>query len=334
MHITGFRPRSATPDEVAAYAAVQLAALAADDPGEPLPARDWLTARLTRAPSPDVRRLYWVARDAPDGPLTAVASLMLAGELDSDLAAVNIAVRPEQRRRGTGTALLRTAAAAGGSRHCLFAEGIRPGTPGAAFADFHQFAVVQHTLQLSLDLAAVSQASWDLPDPAGYRLVQWTGSAPEGLLSSYAAARNAIYEAPQGSMSFTEPEWSPARVRAEEATARDRACELWVAVAVHEQTGAVAGLTFLEVFAQEPELGRQQDTAVLAAHRGHGLGAWLKAANLRRLTAARPAVREVRTSNAADNEHMLRVNRQVGFTVTASAQNREAALADLRARLG
>jgi hypothetical protein len=45
-------------------------------------------------------------------------------------------------------------------------------------------------------------------------------------------------------------------------------------------------------------------------------------------------VREVRTSNAADNEHMLRVNRQVGFTVTASAQNREAALADLRARLG
>jgi GNAT superfamily N-acetyltransferase len=73
---------------------------------------------------------------------------------------------------------------------------------------------------------------------------------------------------------------------------------------------------------------------VLAAHRGHGLGAWLKAANLRRLTAARPVVREVRTSNAADNEHMLRVNRQVGFTVTASAQNREAALADLRARLG
>jgi ribosomal protein S18 acetylase RimI-like enzyme len=110
MHITGFRPRSATPDEVAAYAAVQLAALAADDPDEPLPARDWLTARLTRPPSPDVRRLYWIARDAPDGQLTAVASLMLAGELDSDLAAINIAVRPEQRRRGTGTALLRTAA--------------------------------------------------------------------------------------------------------------------------------------------------------------------------------------------------------------------------------
>jgi GNAT superfamily N-acetyltransferase len=203
MHITGFRPRSATPDEVAAYAAVQLAALAADDPDEPLPARDWLTARLTRPPSPDVRRLYWIARDAPDGQLTAVASLMLAGELDSDLAAINIAVRPEQRRRGTGTALLRTAAAAGGSRHCLFAEGVRAGTPGAAFADFHQFAVVQQTLLLSLDLAAVRQASWDLPDPAGYRLVQWTGSAPEDLLSSYAAARNAIYEAPQGSMSFT-----------------------------------------------------------------------------------------------------------------------------------
>jgi GNAT superfamily N-acetyltransferase len=78
----------------------------------------------------------------------------------------------------------------------------------------------------------------------------------------------------------------------------------------------------------------QEDTAVLAAHRGHGLGIWMKAANLQRLAAARPEIRRVHTSSAADNQHMLRVNHQLGFTETTSCENREVTLADLARRLG
>jgi hypothetical protein len=37
---------------------------------------------------------------------------------------------------------------------------------------------------------------------------------------------------------------------------------------------------------------------------------------------------------AADNEHMLRVNRQLGFAVDLATQIRQAPLADLAARLG
>ena len=36
------------------------------------------------------------------------------------------------------------------------------------------------------------------------------------------AARDAIRQAPRSEMSFTEPEWSPQRVRDEEATVRAR----------------------------------------------------------------------------------------------------------------
>jgi GNAT superfamily N-acetyltransferase len=161
----------------------------------------------------------------------------------------------------------------------------------------------------------------------------WTGSIPDSLLISYAAARNAIREAPRGGLSFAEPEWTPSRVRAEEGTAVARDCQLRAAVAVTEDAAQVAGLTYLEVYRSRPELAVQQDTAVLAGHRGHGLGVWLKAANLIGLTADHPAVTRVTTSNAADNEHMLRVNQALGFVTEARTEIREARLPELTTRL-
>jgi mycothiol synthase len=334
VDIIRFEPASASAAELSEYVQLQLAASSADEPHEQALTSDWALARLTRPPTPDQRRMYWTARDEATGELAGVAFLVMYGAADTDLTSFQIAVHPGQRRRGIGTALLRELAIAAGGRSTLFVESIRPGTPAQAFADLHGFAVVQRNVQLSLDLALTDRARWRVPAAAGYRLARWTGAAPEDLLSSYATARNAIRQAPRGDISFTEPEWSPERVRDEEASVRARDGELRVVAAVHEQSGEVAGLTYLTLYQQRPELAEQQDTAVLAAHRGHGLGAWMKAANLQWLATDRPAVKRVRTSNAAENEHMLRVNRQVGFRVDVTSENREVRLADLVRRLG
>jgi mycothiol synthase len=327
--ITRFEPASASAAELSEYVRVELAASSADEPHEPALTADSALARLTRPPSEYQRRLHWVARVPQIAEPVGVAMLALFGAADSDLAAIRISVDPGHRRRGIGTALLRELAMAAGSRNTLFMENIRPGTPAHAFADYHQFAVVQRTVQLSLDLAGADRRRWQVEAAPGYRLARWTGSAPEDLLGSYATARNAIRQAPHGDMSFTEPEWTPQRVRDEEAMVRGREGELRVVAAVHEQTGEVAGLTYLVVYQHRPELADQEDTAVLAAHRGHGLGARMKAANLQWLAADRPAVKRVRTSNAADNEHMLRVNNQVGFNVDVTSENREVRTAGL-----
>jgi GNAT superfamily N-acetyltransferase len=335
VQIYRFHPDRATAAELAEYVALQIESSEADPPGDPVLSAEQALARLTRAPAADRQRIRWVARDNGTGILTGVAELVLVGHRDTDLAAISITVRPRRRRRGAGTALLRELAAAAGTRDCLFAEGIRTGTPAQAFADALGFAVVQQTIRLSLDLSTADRSRWQLLDPPpGYRLARWAGRTPDSLLGSYAAARNAIREAPHGEMSFTEPDWSPERVRDEEATARDRACELLVAAAVDARTAQIAGLTCLELYRDRPELALQEDTAVLQAHRGHGLGAWMKAANLLTLTADHPEVQWVRTSNAAENEHMLRVNHQLGFTDDLTAQNREARLDVLRPRLG
>ena len=332
VQITLLDPASASAAELSEWVQLELAASSVDEPAEALTS-DSALARLTRPPSPGQRRLHWIAR-SPQAPGPAgIARLALFGTADSDLAAIGITVHPGQRRRGIGTALLRELATAAGSRNCLFIENVRPGTPAQAFADHHGFAVVQRTVQLSFDLATTDPARLLVPAAPGYRLAHWTGSTPETLLASYVTARNAIRLAPRGEMSFTEPEWSPERVRDEEATIHARNGELRVVAAVHEQTGEVAGLTYLTIYQHRPELADQQDTAVLPAHRGHGLGAWMKAANLQWLAADRPAVRRVHTSNAAENEHMLRVNRQIGYRVDATSENREVGLTDLAGKL-
>lgn len=57
---------------------------------------------------------------------------------------------------------------------------------------------------------------------------------------------------------------------------------------------------------------------VVLAHRGHGLGRCLKAHMLRSLLAELPEINRIFTNVNAGNDHMIRVNRQVGFTTTGT----------------
>jgi hypothetical protein len=61
---------------------------------------------------------------------------------------------------------------------------------------------------------------------------------------------------------------------------------------------------------------QQGDTAVLAGHRGHGLGLSIKATMAKNLVAAHPDLRYVTTTVADTNLHMLRVNELLGWETT------------------
>jgi len=176
-------------------------------------------------------------------------------------------------------------------------------------------------------------ALWDVPMPAGFRLAQWIGAAPEPLLAAFATARNAIGDAPTGESGYEAPVWTGARVRAEEARAEAVGEPMRYAVAVHEQTGAVAALTGMLVTPPHVELAFQRDTAVVRDFRGLGLGRVVKAAMMRGLLAGHPGLGRVITSTAAHNAPMIRVNEQIGYTRYAEIGVFEASVAQLGAAL-
>lgn len=146
----------------------------------------------------------------------------------------------------------------------------------------------------------------------GYSLVAYDGHCPDDLALPFVEARHIMNDAPRWE---GEPpaQFTVAELRAAE-TAVDAARMDWWSVGVrHDATGAIVGLSELYLPRARPWIAFQGDTGVAPAHRGHRLGAWMKAVNHRRLRAERPAVRVAQTWNAAANTPMLRINRALGF---------------------
>jgi GNAT superfamily N-acetyltransferase len=169
------------------------------------------------------------------------------------------------------------------------------------------------------------------PPRGGSRSAQ---AEEESLLDSYAQAKRAMNEAPTGSMDWERLEYTGRQIRADDDVLRRRGWQCRVVVAVHEPSGEVAGLTEVIVSRWAPVRAETDDTAVVPAHRGTGLGLWIKAEMLRRLLAERPDVVEVVTRNGLTNEHMWRINARLGFRTYATCVERQARVAELAARVG
>jgi mycothiol synthase len=149
----------------------------------------------------------------------------------------------------------------------------------------------------------------------GYTVQTWIGPAPSHLLASYAAARNAINDAPAPAGEEPVP-WDTALVRDLEAAVERRKRDVRVTIAVDER-GEVVAFTELRVSRTAGATAGTEDTAVVASHRRRGLGRWVKLESLRRLERDRPDVPLVATMNAEENNAMLELNRAVGFAPVA-----------------
>lgn len=304
-----------TAADLRAWHRVHSAALAHDRPGEPVPTQDDLRARLTE-PVAGSRLVLWLVRGAGDDAVAAATLRLFTQPARSDVAEVEMTVHPAHRRMGAGSRLLFTvteAARAAGCRSMV--TEVMAGTSGEGFLATRDFRPVTRLTWLRLALDEVPERIHKLPDVphAGYRLAGWEGAAPEGLAASFARARQDTAGPSAGGRDAADAPWAEARVReAAEAVTR-HGDHLLAVAAVCEADGEVAGYTELVVPAGRSGRARQYDTAVLPAHRGHGLGLWLKAAMLRRVRDEHPLITEVLADTADENRHMLAVNTALGF---------------------
>jgi len=256
-----------------------------------------------------------------------------------------VTVHPELRRRGFGTRLLawaeEQARAAGRTvYHAELSLGPRAAqgpqtpapeggsvaadTPGLVFAQRHGYGLEQiermSALPVPLDPQWLSQTEDESARRAGdYRLLLWVGDVPAPWRAGLAAMWSAfLAEAPTAAMDVEPEIWDEQRVVNMTRTASEQDTTVLFAVVEHVPTRTLVAGTNL-FCPDEAQRGRPSEcvfqgfTLVLPGHRGHGLGRWIKVANLRQLARLYPAVRRVYTWNASENEHMLAINVELGF---------------------
>lgn len=90
-----------------------------------------------------------------------------------------------------------------------------------------------------------------------------------------------------------------------------------VTAAEHIATGELCAFNELSIKGAPDSVTHQEDTLVLAAHRGHRLGLLVKAAGLLSWHERFPLSANVITYNAEENRPMLSINEALGFAPIA-----------------
>jgi GNAT superfamily N-acetyltransferase len=264
------------------------------------------------------------AATAPGGDVVGAVEVSMPLRDNLSVAQVWLSVLPEHRRHGVGTMLLDAAeqqAREHGRTVLRTATEWAPGdvdTSGEGFAKNMGYAVAQDELRSRLALPAPRQPlEAILTRPADeYAIETAWEEIPDAWLEERAhLARRMSTDIPLDQLVAEEEDWDAERLRARLERDRQAGRRLLESVVRYLPSGRLVGHTDLVMTPPDRELAYQGETFVLDEHRGHGLGLRLKAANLLALMDRLPEVTSVRTWNAAENEHMLAVNRRLGYQV-------------------
>ncbi len=148
----------------------------------------------------------------------------------------------------------------------------------------------------------------------GYRVVQWLLPTPEGRIPGYAWMKSRMStDAPDAAMDSPEEIWDAERLREQEERWLAMGHTVQVTAAERIATGELCAFNELSLKGPDDSVTHQDDTLVLAAHRGHRLGLLVKTAGLLAWHERYPGSRRVITYNAEENRPMLSINEQIGF---------------------
>jgi GNAT superfamily N-acetyltransferase len=257
---------------------------------------------------------------------TGVLELPLMDNLD--VARVDVGTRPEDRRRGHGSALLEhlTGLAVTHGRGTLQTEATwaydapadGAGTAGADFLTGHGFVFclgdVKRLLALPVEEALLDRlAKESAVHHTEYRLRDFVGPVPEDIIDGFGVLIGSLMEeAPKGEMDLEAEVFDADRIRADEVVFAASGRTRYTTVAV-APSGELAAYSELAVPAYDPDRVYQWGTLVRPEHRGHRLGMATKVHNLRQLQEGAPARTTLTTYNAEVNSHMVAVNEALGF---------------------
>lgn len=289
-------------------------------------------------PDPDRLRFMWVVVD--DGEVVGRVGVDLPQEDGSRAAYWIIELLRSHQGRGIGTGaydLVESTARAHG-RTVLQSWAAHPDAPGprlhaptgfgsipedraARFYRRHGYTLEQIERKSEFDLTAGTETVDRLLADAeaaagGYRIVQWALPTPAEFTEGYAWAKSRMStDVPAAALEFDEEVWDAERLARHDQRYLAAGQTVLVTAAQHAASGAIVAFNELVLGTDPAAATYQEDTLVLAEHRGHRLGMLVKCAGLRRWHVdTAPASPKVITFNAEENRPMLDINEAIGFT--------------------
>ena len=303
-------------------------------PEDPPLSFDAFASRVRNRPKMVVIR-DWLARSA-EGELVARGFVVrFDADTNQHLREAGIEVLPAHRRKGVAKQLFREIVAGAGEADDIVISFFTNDRVPAAAAFLTRIGakttLTMHTNQLDLsqlDRAMVHE--WAGINAQGYRLEWIDGDVPDEQMKNVIVVYDTMNTAPRGDSAMQDWNTTPEQIREFDRSRRATGRERRLVLAIHEDTGDPAGYTELIYDPKMPHLIWQSGTAVVPSHRGHGLGKWLKAANLERALRDWPKAELVRTGNADSNAPMLAINTRLGFKPAWADSIWEVGIADAR----
>ncbi|HEV7865771.1 MAG TPA: GNAT family N-acetyltransferase [Acidimicrobiia bacterium] len=314
-------PATASDGDLAGLGALEAALESEALPGEPVAPLEHLVAGYRHVVPYRVRKGWVVRQGGTSGEIVAWATCSYADVPENRThASVGLAVHPEVRGLGLGSALLGRVASAARRWGCTVLDiDARVGGPAEPFL---RSMGAERRLVERRSRCRTAEINRELLEgwvrragerAAGYSLVAWDGPCPEDLLGAFVALKGVMNTAPLEAFEWDDDRLTAAQWRAIEATQAARGVDTWHLCARHDDSGELAGYTELAFPAAWPRAAWQGDTGVWPKHRDRGLGRWLKAVNGVRLLDERAQVEFIDTWNAGSNEAMLGINVAMGF---------------------
>jgi GNAT superfamily N-acetyltransferase len=286
--------REINEDELARWVATQKAAAGEADTVEGY--LDWKR---------QARETVWVL--ASDGGCDVGAAIGIGGwHSPEGVARASVAVVPEERRRGIGSALLDEVSS--WARDLGYVELLgsvkEDDTESLVCAERRGFVEVARNSLLALDLTGIEAPS--VEPPAGVEIVSWA-ERPDATRGMYEVAREAYPDVPGEEESEVAPfeEWLAMDLQG----AGDRPEATFVALA----DGKVVAYAKLSLSLARPTVAMHDMTGVRRAWRGCGIARALKAAEI--AWALENGYERLETENEERNEPIRRLNERFGYVI-------------------